>query len=124
MQTTRLQIAFALALALGLHSQSARAEQYDPPLNIGTIGCPAGSTGYGNARFIVFPSWGSAPPNWRLTIWCSAGGGGRAPPVEHARGGVGGRLGGPAPAPVSVPGSRLPSQRRINPGKSRKILSA
>ncbi|RDZ26341.1 hypothetical protein [Lysobacter silvisoli] len=88
MGTTRLQVALALGLALGLHAHSASAEQYDPPIAIGSIACPAGSTGYGNARFIVFPSWASAPPNWRLTIWCNAAGAGRRTHFEPGGGGV------------------------------------
>ncbi|MEI2453334.1 hypothetical protein ABU614_08040 [Lysobacter firmicutimachus] len=88
MRTLPASLALAGLFALGLHAQDARAEQYDPPLNIGTLVCPAGSSGYGNARFIVFPSFGSAPPNWRMTIWCNAGGSGRRGHFEPGSGGV------------------------------------
>ncbi|MBX9400714.1 hypothetical protein K4L06_05270 [Lysobacter sp. BMK333-48F3] len=88
MHTLPASLALAGLFALGLYAHDARAEQYDPPLNIGTLACPAGSTGYGNARFIVFPSFGSAPPNWRMTIWCSAGGSGRRGHFEPGGGGV------------------------------------
>ena len=77
MRVNRFLVGILLLLAFALSAEPSRAEQYDAPLLIASLACPAGSTGYGNARFIVFPSFGSAPPNWRLTIWCNAAGAGR-----------------------------------------------
>ena len=66
-------IFFAPLFALGMVcAQSAWSEQYNPPVAIATATCLAGSSGYGNARFVVFPNW--VIPNYRLTIWCNAGG--------------------------------------------------
>lgn len=87
MHTLKLSLACALAAA-ALAAPAARAESHDALINIATLACPAGSTGYGNARFQVFPSFGSAPPNWRLTIWCSAGGTGRRGHFEPGTTGV------------------------------------
>ena len=51
MRMTRFHVGIVvLMLALGLNAKASRAELYDPPVNIGTLACPAGSTGYGNAR--------------------------------------------------------------------------
>ncbi|MBW8810254.1 MAG: hypothetical protein JF591_15845 [Lysobacter sp.] len=89
MLTTKTSLALAALLALGLlPSGGARAEQYDAPINIGTLACPAGSTGYGNARFIVFPFFTNVVPNYRMTIWCSAAGSGRRGHFEPGVGGV------------------------------------
>jgi hypothetical protein len=88
MKMTHLRVGLGLMLALGLSAGASRAEQYDPPINIATLACPAGSSGFGNARFIIFPSWGSTPPNWRLTIWCNAAGSGRRSHFEPGGGGV------------------------------------
>jgi hypothetical protein len=88
MHTIKTSLVLSGLLAAGLYAQAAQADQYDPPINIATLACPAGSTGYGNARFIVFPSFGSAPPNWRLTIWCSAAGSGRRGHFEPGTSGV------------------------------------
>lgn len=85
---TKFHVGIASLLAVGLSTETSHAEQYDPPLAIATLACPAGSTGYGNARFVVFPSFGSAPPNWRLTIWCNAAGSGRRSHFEPGVGGV------------------------------------
>lgn len=85
---TRFLVGIVVMLALGLNARASRAEQYDPPVSIATLACPAGSSGFGNARFIVFPSWASAPPNWRLTIWCNAAGSGRRSHYEPGGGGV------------------------------------
>jgi hypothetical protein len=97
-----------LMLALGLNAKASRAELYDPPVNIGTLACPAGSTGYGNARFLVFPFFGGTPPTWRLTIWCNAAGTGRRSHFEPGVGGlfttwpgVGGSFGVGWPPPAS-----------------------
>lgn len=69
MLTTKSHLVLAALLAVGLlPSGGARAEQYDAPINIGTLACPAGSTGYDNTRFIVFPFFTNAVPNYRLTI--------------------------------------------------------
>ena len=88
MRMTRFHAGIVLMLALGLSVAPGRAEQYDAPINIATLACPAGSSGYGNARFLIFPSWASSPPNWRLTIWCNAGGAGRRWHFEPGAGGV------------------------------------
>lgn len=88
MSKTKIQLALAALFALGLHTGAARAEQYDAPINIGSLACPAGSTGYGNARFIVFPFFTNAVPNYRMTIWCSAAGSGRRGHFEPGVGGV------------------------------------
>ncbi|HEV7506434.1 MAG TPA: hypothetical protein VGS07_16155 [Thermoanaerobaculia bacterium] len=77
-----------LMLTLGLNAAPGRATQYDAPLNIATVACGAGSTGYDNARFLVFPFFGATPPNWRLTIWCNAGGSGFRSHFEPGVGGV------------------------------------
>jgi hypothetical protein len=108
MKMTRVHVGIVLMLALGLSAAPSRAEQYDPPLNIATLACPAGSTGYGNARFIVFPFFGATPPNWRLTIWCNAAGSGRRSHFEPGAGvvfvawpNVGGAFGIGWPPPLS-----------------------
>jgi hypothetical protein len=108
MRMTRFRVAIVAMLALGLNAEPSRAEQYDPPVTIATLACPAGSSGYGNGRFLVFPSWASSPPNWRLTIWCSAGGSGRRSHYEPGAGGVftgwtglGGAIGIGWPPPAS-----------------------
>lgn len=88
MDRSKTRKMLAALLAFGLLAPVAHAEQYDPPINIATLACPAGSTGYGNARFIAFPFFGGAPANWRITIWCSAGGGGRRGHFEPGAGGV------------------------------------
>ncbi|HEX4966757.1 MAG TPA: hypothetical protein VF173_38455 [Thermoanaerobaculia bacterium] len=86
MRRTGFHVGIVLMLALGLSAGASRAEQYDAPINIATVACPAGSTGYGNARFIVFPFFGDA--NWRLTIWCNAAGSGLRSHFEPGAGGV------------------------------------
>lgn len=88
MKTPRFLAGIVLMLAFGLSTAPSRAEQYDAPINIATLSCPAGSSGYGNARFLIFPSWASSPPNWRLTIWCNAAGSGRRSHFEPGAGGV------------------------------------
>ena len=76
MKMTRFKVGIVVMFALlCLSAEISRAEQYDPPVNIATLVCPAGSSGYGNARFIVFPFFANA--NWRLSIWCNAAGSGR-----------------------------------------------
>lgn len=108
MRMTRLYVGIVLLLAFGLNAKASRAELYDPPVNIGTLACPAGSTGYGNARFLVFPFFGGTPPTWRLTIWCNAAGTGRRSHFEPGAGGlftawpgVGGAFGVGWPPPLS-----------------------
>jgi len=81
-----LRVGIVLMLALGLNAGISHADQYDSPINIATVTCPAGSTGYDNARFVVFPFFGNA--NWRLTIWCNAGGSGSRHHFEPGAGGV------------------------------------
>ena len=88
MRMTKLGVGITLALAFGLSAQTSRAEQYDAPVSIASLACPAGSTGYGNARFLVFPFFGGTPPTWRLTIWCNAAGSGRRSHFEPGVGGV------------------------------------
>lgn len=88
MDTNKAFLALATLLALGLHAQQARATQYDPPLTVATLACPAGSTGYGNGRFLVFPFFTHTVPNWRLTIWCNAAGSGRRSHFEPTGGNV------------------------------------
>lgn len=77
-----------LVLALVLNAAPSRAEQYDAPINIATLVCPAGSSGYGNARFLIFPFFTNTVPSWRLTIWCNAAGSGRRRHFEPGTGGV------------------------------------
>ena len=84
MRTTWFPVGIVLMLALVLNTGISRAEQYDAPISIASASCPAGSNGYGNARFLVFPFFGIA--NWRLTIWCAGSGGYRS----HYEPGVGG----------------------------------
>ncbi len=86
MRMTRVLVGIVFILALGLNAGISHADQYDAPINIATASCPAGSTGYGNARFIVFPFFGNA--NWRLTIWCNAAGSGMRIHYEPGVGGV------------------------------------
>jgi hypothetical protein len=109
MKMTRFLVGILLLLALWLGgAEPARAEQYDAPVLIASLACPAGSTGYGNARFITFPFFGGAPPTWRLTIWCNAAGAGRRSHFEPGVGGVlvpwtnvGGSFGVGWPPPLS-----------------------
>src|SRR3954454_15941640 len=86
MRTTWFHVGIVLMLAFVLNAGIGRAEQYDAPISIASVSCPAGSTGYGNARFIVFPFFGNA--NWRLTIWCNAAGSGYRSHYEPGVGGV------------------------------------
>ncbi len=86
MRTTGFHVGLGMILALGLGAGTGHAVQYDAPINVATLACPAGSTGYGNARFIVFPFFGDA--NWRLTIWCNDSGIGTRSHFEPGTGGV------------------------------------
>jgi hypothetical protein len=87
MRMTRFLVGILLLLALWLGgAEPARAEQYDAPVLIASVACPAGSAGYGNARFITFPFFGVA--NWRLTIWCNAAGAGFRSHFQPGGGGV------------------------------------
>jgi len=88
MEKINNRVKFAALLALALAAPSASAEMYDPPVNIATNVCPAGSSGYGNTRFIVFPNFSATPANFRLTFWCSAGGVGRRVHYAPGAGGV------------------------------------
>lgn len=88
MERIKTHMAFATLLALGLIAPAANAEQYDPQINIATHACPAGSTGYGNARFIAFPYFSGAPANFRISFWCSAGGAGTRGHYQPGAGGV------------------------------------
>jgi len=108
MDKKQTQLALASLLALGLFAGSAQAEQHDPPVNIAQLACPAGSTGYGNARFQVFPNFGGSPAGWRVTIWCSSAGSGRRGHYEPGAGGLfsawnyaGGLFGAGWPPPAS-----------------------
>ena len=89
MHTLKLSLVCAALAASGLYTDAARAESYDAPINIATLACPAGSTGFNNARFVIFPFFGGTPANWRLTIWCNAAGSGRRGHFEPGSGGVG-----------------------------------
>lgn len=84
-ETKKVQVALATLLAFGAYSQSAKAVQYDPPVSVATLACPAGSSGYDNARFAVFP-YLNAPSIWRMTIWCNAAGSGRRGHFEPSAG--------------------------------------
>ncbi|TXH77101.1 MAG: hypothetical protein E6Q88_02170 [Lysobacteraceae bacterium] len=88
MQIRKAGFALATLLVLGAPAQSAHAELYDPPIQIATLACPAGSSGHNNARFLAFP-YVNAPTIWRLTIWCSAGGAGRRYHYEPTAPGAG-----------------------------------
>ncbi len=89
MHTLKLSLVCAALAAAGLYTDAARAESYDAPINIATLACPAGSTGFDNARFVIFPFFGGTPANWRLTLWCNAAGSGRRGHFEPGSGGVG-----------------------------------
>lgn len=87
MQSIRLAAALAVVVAAA-SPIPAHAAQYAAPVDIATLACPSGSSGFGNARFIVFPFFGGTPPTSRATIWCNAGGTGRRSHFEPGAGGV------------------------------------
>ncbi|HZI12835.1 MAG TPA: hypothetical protein VE153_20815 [Myxococcus sp.] len=110
MQGKKYGFAVASLLALGAYAPSAEAAQiqYDQAVTIATLACPSGSTGYDNARFMAFPFFTNTVPNWRLTVWCSAGGTGRRGHFEPGTGGLfttwnyaGGSFGVGWPAPAA-----------------------
>ncbi len=88
MKRIKTYMPFAALLALGMIAPAANAEMYDPQISIATHTCPAGSTGYGNARFLVFPYFSSTPAHFRLSFWCSAGGSGTRAHYQPGAGGV------------------------------------